>query len=729
MTNINLSPRRFAARAHSVPTTLGAPRRVAGVLAACARVNSDVRGGVLPLALGASSSAPRLVARFLGARSARRARAPFSSRARDRLEVGFDGFRAAASASDADVADDDDAEGGRSFLDDESLDEILDFDDGLDDPFAGVASAPAAAVAFEATLDEVFGSAGDDPSTPSDASPAVFSQPSDAEPWDPGGAWPEFDAFLAKLAGMGYSLESPNAPPGWGDDAEPGAPKLSTPEWARAVAESADEDEKDAAADASDASAVSLVRMDLDDDPFAHVASDEPSDADATELTYSNKKRLLLEFSRDRDDAFDRLSERELYVLADHPMPPNQGNSSGRKQVNALKRLRAHLGVDDSDLRGRCAAADHNQNAMGAVKLSDVLRVVHVYADDVKPQDRPPRAVMQSLLRRLTSLADSPRAPASAARGGGVGSPARPKQPRWVERRERRPERPEFEEDRYAPSRGEYRGTGKGRGGGFDRGRRGDGFASRGRPRRYEDDGDYRRDKARRRRFDDFDGAFSGGRGRGRGGGRGYDAYGSDDGWDTRPPPSRRRDAFGDGYGGGGAMRSRGGRGGGFGRRNRTQGGFGSDLDGLELDEGSPRGGYAPRGRGEFGGRGSRGKGAFGGRGGRGGGRGGRGYGDDEFAPRGRGGRGRGSRGGGGYGHRGGGFVSESDGYGGYGGYGGGGRPERGSRFDREFTTRSGRGGRGGRDGNHVRLWKPRGGGDAEDNLSSRPDRSSFGGK
>ena len=741
MIHVNLSPRRFAARAHAVPTASGAPRRVAAVPAACARSTVDARRGVPSHALGASSSAPRLVARFLGARGARRARAPFSNRARGGLEDDrFDGARAAASASDAGVADDDaDAlKPGGSFLDDESLDEILDFDDGLDDPFAGVASAPGAEAAFEAMLDDIVGGAGDDPRlspslSPADASPAGFSDPpSDAEPWDPGGSWPEFDAFLAKLAGMGYSLESPNAPPGWSDDAEAGAPKLSTPEWARAVAESADGDADAAEAEAAtdgDGDASSLVRMDLDDDPFAHVASDEGPDADATELTYSNKKRLLLEFSRDRDDAFDRLSERELYVLADHPMPHNQGNSSGRKQVNALKRLRAHLGVDDSDLRGRCAAADHDQNAMGAVKLSDVLRVVHVYADDVKPQDRPPRAVMQSLLRRLTSLADSPRAPASATRGGGAGSPATPKQPRWVERRERRPERPEFEEDRYAPSRGESRGRGKGRGGGFDRGRRGDGFASRGRPRRYEDDGDYRRDKARRRRFDDFDGAFSGGRGRGRGGGRGYDAYGSDDGWDTRPPPSRRRDAFGDGYGGGGAMRSRGGRGGGFGRRNRTQGGFGSDLDGLELDEGSPRGGYAPRGRGEFGGRGSRGKGAFGGRGGRGGGRGGRGYGDDEFAPRGRGGRGRGSRGGGGYGHRGGGFVSESDGYGGYGGYGGGGRPERGSRFDREFTTRSGRGGRGGRDGNHVRLWKPRGGGDAEDNLSSRPDRSSFGGK
>ena len=471
MTIINLSPRRFAARAHAVPTASGAPRRVAAVPAACARTTADARRGVTSRALGASTSAPRLVALLLGSRSARRARAPFSDRAHDGLEDGFDGVRAAASASDAGVADDDDDASGGSFLDDESLDEILDFDDGLDDPFAAVASAPAAFEAFDAMLDDIgiADSLVDDPSTPfsrKNASVAVFSQPGDDAPWDSSGAWHEFDAFLAKLAGMGYSLESPNAPPGWGDDAEPGAPKLSTPEWARAVAESANEDDADAPD--ADADASELVRMDLDDDPFAHVASAERPDADAAELTYSNKKRLLLEFSRDRDDAFDRLSERELYVLADHPMPPNQGNSSGRKQVNALKRLRAHLGVDDSDLRGRCAAADHNQNAMGAVKLSDVLRVVHVYAEDVKPQDRPPRAVMQSLLRRLTSLADSPRAPASAARGGGAGAPARPKQPRWVERRERRPERPEFEEDRYAPSRGASRGRSRGRGDGFD---------------------------------------------------------------------------------------------------------------------------------------------------------------------------------------------------------------------------------------------------------------------
>ena len=70
MTIINLSPRRFAARAHAVPTASGAPRRVAAVPAACARTTADARRGVTSRALGASTSAPRLVALLLGSRSA-----------------------------------------------------------------------------------------------------------------------------------------------------------------------------------------------------------------------------------------------------------------------------------------------------------------------------------------------------------------------------------------------------------------------------------------------------------------------------------------------------------------------------------------------------------------------------------------------------------------------------------------------------------------------------------
>ena len=130
---------------------------------------------------------------------------------------------------------------------------------------------------------------------------------------------------------------------------------VSTPEWARAVAKSYDREsdgESDGESDEED---------DELSDPFAHVAKqkgewDTDNDDDLVELSYANKKRLLLEFSRDREDLLRRLSERELYVLADHPLRKDQGNAGGRKVVNAMKRLRARLGVDASYFAGQCAA-------------------------------------------------------------------------------------------------------------------------------------------------------------------------------------------------------------------------------------------------------------------------------------------------------------------------------------------------------------------------------------
>ena len=589
----------------------------------------------------------------------------------------------------ATALDEDDAPADISGRDDDDLDEILVFDDGLDDPFEAIASPASSPVdaAFDAMLDDIV-------ATSPDLDPAsAYARPGDEDPWPDDGAWPEFETFLGKLMAKGYSLESPNAPPGWGEDGD-AAPRMSTPEWARAVA-SAPEPEVDEDADQDADQDATGVKMDLADDPFSHVAHDDDDD-EYVELTYANKKRLLLEFSRDRTDVFHRLSERELYALADHPMPRGQGNSGGRKQVNALKRLRAHLGVDDGDLRGRCVAADHPQPAMGAAKLSDVLRVVHVYAEDVDAKDRPPRAVMQSLLRRISSLADAPRVepPPVAPR-----QPREEKRPRWVDRRERNPPSRDAEEDRYRSpreQRGGRFGAREGRGGG--------------RGSRYEDDfaRDYREDKRRR-------GGFRGG-----GGEDDFDA------WDTRPPPRRRFDdddqggwggrgpRRGGGRGGRGARGGRGGRGG-FDRadrgerRARNKGGFGSDLDGLDLEGG---GGGFDRGYGGFDRRGGGGgfdrDGFDGFRGGfraddgfRGGGRGARG-----------GGRGGGGRGGGGGPRR---------------------QPERGSRFDRDFDSRdsfesrggsrggrgrggggerggAGRGrGRGGRGSDQVRSWSPRG--------------------
>ena len=421
----NLSP--CGRRAFPGSVAGNSVRRVAGVPGAHQRTTVTARRVVTSADSGRYAQPPiRVVRSQSGLGGGRRARARVFSTA-DELGV----RRLAAGGSDDGVPDAEE-NGETEFVlrddDDDGSHEVAPFSDGLNDPFAGLASVSSGAdvIGFDAMLDDIVGGVSvgngdganddDDDAGAGTGTGGVFSRPGDDQPWPASGNWAEFDTFLVKLAGMGYSLESPNAPAGWDDEnaGDGGSSKMSTPEWARAVAS---EDEKsDESDDTSDEPGVRLPG--LDDDPFAHVAHDDSSTGE--DLTYSNKKRLLLEFSRDRDDAFDRLSERELYQLADHPMPHNQGNSGGRKQVNALKRLRAHLGIDDADLRGKCAAADHQQPAMGAVKLSDVLRVVHVYAEDVTPTDRPSRAMMQSLLRRLTLLADSPRQTASQTRGGGT---------------------------------------------------------------------------------------------------------------------------------------------------------------------------------------------------------------------------------------------------------------------------------------------------------------------
>lgn len=284
-----------------------------------------------------------------------------------------DSAAAAAAHSEGDDAEGPDGEGEEEHGDenDEDADDEDADDDDLDDPFKHVAL-PAidddhpglvSDAAFDAMIDEIVSAQGGDANRigifDDDANDAAdpiktkkFYEVGDDAPWSPDNSWPEFDKFFAMLVAKGYSTESPNALPAYKDLA-PEA--MSTPDWARAVAAgntSADDDE-DEDADA---------RSDGLDDPFAHVAKQRSeyddddykagdgdgadgsskgdgdhagglADLDLLDLSYANKKRLFLEFSRDRPDIFPRLSERELYIIADHPMPPNVGHSSGRKQV------------------------------------------------------------------------------------------------------------------------------------------------------------------------------------------------------------------------------------------------------------------------------------------------------------------------------------------------------------------------------------------------------------
>ena len=567
-----------------------------------------------------------------------------------------------------------------------------------DDPFEHVAL-PVDEAAFDAAVDDII--ADDDADAPASTSSAwSYSAPGDDLPWDAAGAWPEFDALLGKLMAKGYRIEPEGAVASTVDAS------VSTPEWARAVAKSYDREsdgESDGESDEED---------DELSDPFAHVAKqkgewDADDDDDLVELSYANKKRLLLEFSRDREDLLRRLSERELYVLADHPLRKDQGNAGGRKVVNAMKRLRARLGVDASYFAGQCAALGGG-DTMGECTFSDVTRLLHVFADDVAPQFRPDRAAMQSLLRRISALADTEKLPESTEPTTTSTTPAA-KEPRWMERRSRRPPAREYEEDRYvrpgaAAGGAVGRGRGRGRGGrgfesrggrrGFDNRRRGS-YGVDSRKERYYDDDDGYRPRGRMERDDGY-GGYGAGRDRAN---RFRDADGFyDDGWDAR----RSRG----GRGGRGFESPRGrGRGRGdrpgmgdrdvdYGRRARTKGGFGSDLDGLDLEN---DGGVGDNFGGDrFGDRyGTRGDSFRGERG-----RAYERYGPREQERRGRAAMGRGGRGGGGRGRSGrfGGFDNRERGF--------DSREERGGWDSRGYDR--GASGSGERDRNRVRMWKPK---------------------
>ena len=392
-----------------------------------------------------------------------------------------------------------------------------------------------------------------------------------------------------------------------------------------------------------------------------------------------------------------------------------------------MKRLRARLGVDASYFAGQCAASGGG-DTMGECTFSDVTRLVHVFADDVAPQFRPDRAAMQSLLRRISALADTEKSihpestePTTTSR----------KEPRWMERRARRGEPArEYEEDRYVrPGVGAssgYSGRGRGRGrrggrGGYESRGGGRGVDVRGRgsygsfdsrKERYYDDDDGYRPQRRTERDGGYGGygGYGAGRDRAPRGGAnrfrdGFDGFRDerDDGWDAgRSRGGRGGRGFDSPRGRGRGGRGRGGRPGmgdrdvDYGRRARTKGGFGSDLDGLDLEN---DGGVGDNFGGDrFGDRyGARGD-SF---------RGERGRAYERYGPREQERRGRAAMGGRG-GGRGGGGRGRS------GGFGGGANRERGfdSREERGgWDSRGddrGASGSGERDRNRVRMWKPK---------------------
>ena len=225
--------------------------------------------------------------------------------------------------------------------------------------------------AFDAAVDDIIADDDDVDALAGDVVAWSYSAPGDDLPWDAAGAWPEFDALLGKLMAKGYRIEPEGAAGGAAVDAAcprpsgPGPSPILRPRIARGIRREDDELS----------------------DPFAHVRNkkgewdtDDSSDDDLVELSYANKKRLLLEFSRDREDLLRRLSERGCPSPITAAQGPRQ--RVGEK-LSSMKRLRR----DRAWTRriSPVSAALGGGDTMGECTFSDVTRLVHVFTDDVAP--------------------------------------------------------------------------------------------------------------------------------------------------------------------------------------------------------------------------------------------------------------------------------------------------------------------------------------------------------
>ena len=95
------------------------------------------------------------------------------------------------------------------------------------------------------------------------------------------------------------------------------------------------------------------------------------------ETDFGSRKRAVLQLARADENALQHVPRAELAALARTPLP-----TAGRKEVNALKRLRkAHLDAHEEPPK-ECAATRHEFSAQGEPGLSDALRLVHVHAEE-----------------------------------------------------------------------------------------------------------------------------------------------------------------------------------------------------------------------------------------------------------------------------------------------------------------------------------------------------------
>jgi len=131
-------------------------------------------------------------------------------------------------------------------------------------------------------------------------------------------------------------------------------------------------------------------------------------------------KRAVLAFARAREGALLQLPQQPLHALVQTPLPAPVLDSifGGRKAVNAVKRLRATLGVAAS---GACAAERTPHAAQGDAGVSDAARLALIWNTTVLPDGGcPPADALAAVLRALAELpaGAAVRRPPLAARPG-----------------------------------------------------------------------------------------------------------------------------------------------------------------------------------------------------------------------------------------------------------------------------------------------------------------------
>mmetsp|Transcript_44703 Transcript_44703/g.142363 ORF Transcript_44703/g.142363 Transcript_44703/m.142363 type:complete len:361 (+) Transcript_44703:1-1083(+) len=120
---------------------------------------------------------------------------------------------------------------------------------------------------------------------------------------------------------------------------------------------------------------------------------------------YSETKRAVLEFGRDRADILQGLYKDAVTKTALETIAATDCPATERKAINSAKRLRASLRIDEKTICSACAHRPNcnraNNAAQGFAVFSDVLRMCLGLATNLEAEDRQREACATILARAL----------------------------------------------------------------------------------------------------------------------------------------------------------------------------------------------------------------------------------------------------------------------------------------------------------------------------------------